>query len=245
MGNVVLVTGAARRLGAATVQHFHQQGFRVLVHYQHSAEEAHTLVETLNQQRENSAHAIQANLFETDGIKALAEIAHEHWGRLDMLVNNASQFYPSPIDNAEEEHWQALMGSNLKAPFLLIQALLPALRNSANASIVNMVDLYASHTLPEHSIYCAAKAGLASLTRNLARDLGPHIRVNGVAPGAILWPSGGQANADDIVAATPLKRCGTPQEIAAAVYWLAMEATFITGHILPVDGGRGLVLAGN
>lgn len=137
------------------------------------------------------------------------------------------------------------MSSNLKAPFLLIQACAPLLTQSASAGIVNMIDIYAERTLAEHPIYCAAKAGLAALTRNLARDLGPTIRVNGVAPGAILWPEGGQANADSIVAATPLKRCGTPEEIAEAVYWLATQASFITGHILPVDGGRSLTIAGN
>lgn len=245
MGNVALITGAARRLGAATAGYFHQRGWRVLVHYQHSKTEADALVARLNQRRANSAHALQANLLSNGAPEALAQAAGNHWGRLDVLVNNASQFYPTPLGQAGEQQWHELMGSNVKAPLLLTQALLPMLRQSPAASIVNMVDLYASHTLPEHTIYCAAKAGLAALTRNLARDLGPHIRVNGVAPGAILWPSGGQENANDIVAATPLKRCGTAEEIAAAVYWLATEATFITGHILPVDGGRGLVLAGN
>lgn len=245
MGNVVLITGAARRLGAATAEYFHQRGFRVLVHYQHSETDAEALVARLNQRRANSAHALQANLLNNKETEALAQAASNHWGQLDVLINNASQFYPTPMGQATEQHWHALMGSNLKAPLLLAQALLPVLRKSPCASIVNMVDLYASHTLPEHTIYCAAKAGLAALTRNLARDLGPHVRVNGVAPGAILWPSAGQDNADSIVAATPLKRCGTAEEIAAAVYWLATEATFITGHILPVDGGRGLVLAGN
>lgn len=245
MGNVALITGAAKRLGAATASLFHQQGWNVVIHYQSSAEAAEQLVENFNQQRANSAIALPADMNQQTDIQRLAEQAANQWQRLDVLVNNASQFYPTPIADATENDWQALMNSNLRGPFELIQAVLPHLQQSKCASIVNMIDIYAAASLAEHPIYCSAKAGLAALTRNLAQDLGPTVRVNGVAPGAILWPSSGQDNAGSIIAATPLKRCGTPDEIAQAVYWLAAEASFITGHILPVDGGRSIVMAGN
>src|SRR5699024_1124362 len=245
MGNVVLITGAARRIGAATAEYFHSQGFRVLIHYQNSGGPADALIAKLNKRREDSAHGLQANLLVKEEIKTLAQEAMEHWGQLDVLINNASQFYATPLSKANDEQWQELMGSNLKAPFDLIQALLPALGESEEASIINMIDIYAQHPLQDHPIYCSAKAGLAALTRSLARDLAPDIRVNGIAPGAILWPSSGQENEEDIIAATPLKRRGTPDEIAAAAYWLAVHASFITGHILPVDGGRSLIMAGS
>jgi len=243
--HIVLITGGAKRLGAASVKHFHSQGFTVLIHCHSSRQTADALAEQLNQQRAHSAFVYVADLTQPHEIDTLtADISAQH-GQLDVLINNASQFYPTPLADASLHEWEELMSSNLKAPFLLIQACAPLLTQSASAGIVNMIDIYAERTLAEHPIYCAAKAGLAALTRNLARDLGPAIRVNGVAPGAILWPEGGQANADSIVAATPLKRCGTPEEIAEAVYWLATQASFITGHILPVDGGRSLTIAGN
>ncbi len=242
---IALITGAAQRLGAATSTHFHQQGYDIIIHYHRSAEKAEALAQRLNKERSHSARVIKADLTDKESIQTLIEYIHEQAGQLDVLVNNASQFYPTPLSQATPEAWNELMDSNLKAPFLLIQGLVTLLRKSPVASVVNMIDIYAEHTLPEHSIYCAAKAGLQALTRNLAQDLGPHIRVNGVAPGAILWPEGGQANANSIVQATPLKRCGTPEEIAQAVFWLATQATFITGHTLPVDGGRSLTLGGH
>src|SRR5699024_10437514 len=179
----------------------------------------------LNQKRTHSAFVYVADLTQPQEIRALAtEITAQH-GQLDVLINNASQFYPTPLASATVQEWDELMGSNLQAPFLLIQAFAPLLAQSPVASIVNMIDIYAERTFAEHAIYCAAKAGLAALTRNLARDLGPKVRVNGVAPGAILWPEGGQDNANSIVDATPLKRCGTPEEIAEAVHWLATQAS--------------------
>jgi len=242
---IALITGGGKRLGAASATLFHRQGFTVLIHCHSSRQAADSLAEKFNQERAHSAFVYAADITRPQEIRALAaEITAQH-RQLDVLVNNASQFYPTPLASATAQEWDELMGSNLQAPFLLIQAFAPLLAQSPVASIVNMIDIYAERTLAEHAIYCSAKAGLAALTRNLARDLGPKIRVNGVAPGAILWPEGGQDNASSIVDATPLRRCGTPEEIAEAVYWLATQANFITGHILPVDGGRSLTIAGN
>lgn len=241
----VLITGGAKRLGAASARQFHDHGYTVLIHCHGSYPEAEALAENLNQQRPNSAFVFTADLTHEAAITQLVSAIQQQHGQLDVLVNNASQFYPTPLAQTTLAQWDELMDSNLKAPFLLIQAFAPLLAQSAIGSVVNMIDIYAERTLPAHAVYCSAKAGLAALTRNLARDLGPKIRINGVAPGAILWPEGGQENADDILEATPLKRCGTPEEIAQAVYWLAAQASFITGHILPVDGGRNLTIAGN
>lgn len=244
MAPTVLITGGAKRLGAASARQFHSHGYTVFIHCHGSYQAAEALAKDFNQQRPSSAFVFKADLTDSAAVAQLANEIKQH-GQLDVLVNNASQFYPTPLAQTTLTQWDELMDSNLKAPFWLIQAFAPLLAQSAIASVINMIDIYAERTLPAHAVYCSAKAGLAALTRNLARDLGPKIRINGIAPGAILWPEGGQKNASDIIAATPLKRCGTPEEIAEAVYWLAVHASFITGHVLPVDGGRNLTMAGN
>lgn len=239
MAPVVLITGAARRIGAAITREFHRQGFRVLIHYRNSAGDADALAATLNEQRPDSARTLRADLDSPDQVRRLAADALSCWQRLDVLVNNASTFYATPPGTATDEDWDRLMGSNLRAPFILIQALAPALAEQRGAA-VNLVDVYAEKPLWHHGLYCMAKAGLASLTRSMARELGPEVRVNGVAPGPILWPEQGQDNQDEVLAATALKRSGQPEDIAGTVYWLAMQAPFITGQILAVDGGRSL-----
>lgn len=239
MAPVVLITGAARRIGAAITREFHQQGFRVLIHYRNSAADADALAATLNEQRPDSARTLRADLDSPDQVRRLAADALSCWQRLDVLVNNASTFYATPPGTATDEDWDRLMGSNLRAPFILLQALAPALADQRGAA-VNLVDVYAEKPLWHHGLYCMAKAGLASLTRSMARELGPDVRVNGVAPGPILWPEQGQDNQDEVLGATALKRSGEPQDIAGTVYWLAMQAPFITGQILAVDGGRSL-----
>lgn len=240
---VALITGAARRIGAEIARAFHERGFIVLLHYRNSEEEARALADNFNEARPESAVPIQANLELADQVRRLASDVLNVHGRLDVLVNNASAFYATPLGKATDDDWTALMGSNLRAPFLLTQALAPALAENGG-SIVNLIDVYAERPLLHHSLYCMAKAGLASLTRSSARELGPDVRVNGVAPGPILWPEAGDEDRDAIIDATALKRSGTPVDIAGAVSWLALDAPYVTGQILSVDGGRGLTLQG-
>ena len=241
---VVLITGAARRIGADIARAFHARDFDVLIHYRNSADDARTLADALNETREGSAELLQAELTDPDQVRRLADEALACRDRLDVLVNNASSFYPTPIAEAGDEDWDQLLGSNLRAPFVLTQALAPAL-NRTGGAIVNLIDVYAEKPLWQHSLYCMAKAGLASLTRSSARELGPAVRVNGVAPGPILWPEQEQGlDAEAITDATALKRSGDPGDIAGAAVWLALDAPFVTGQILAVDGGRSLPLAG-
>ncbi len=241
---VVLITGAARRIGADIARAFHARDFDVLIHYRHSADDARGLADELNAQRAGSVELLQAELTNPDQVRRLADEALACRGRLDVLVNNASSFYPTPFGETDDEDWDQLLGSNLRAPFILTQALAPALTETKGA-IVNLVDVYAEKPLWQHSLYCIAKAGLASLTRSSARELGPAVRVNGVAPGPILWPEQEQGmDMQAITDATALKRSGEPDDVAGAVVWLALDAPFVTGQILAVDGGRGLPLAG-
>ncbi|MBQ0755309.1 MAG: pteridine reductase [Gammaproteobacteria bacterium] len=245
---VALITGAARRIGKAITETLHQRGMNVVIHYRHSDEDANQLAAALNQVRADSARTLQADLDEPDAVRALAADALAQWQRLDVLVNNASSFYATPIAQANDEDWTRLMHSNLRAPLLLTQALAPAL-GEQRGSIVNLIDVYAQKPLFEHSLYCMAKAALASLTISSARELGPNVRVNGVAPGPIMWPEPtspeqGQMNQQDIVAATALKRTGEPSDIANAVTWLALDAPFVTGQVVAVDGGRSLSFSG-
>jgi pteridine reductase len=237
----VLITGAARRIGAAIARELHGRGAHVLIHYHHAAEPARLLVDELNTQRPDSAHCHAADLRETAQLKALADAAWHRWGQLDGLVNNASTFYPTPIGSTTDTQWDDLMGTNLRAPYFLTQALTPALRASQGA-VVNLVDIHAERPLKEHSVYSVAKAGLAMMTRSLARELAPDIRVNGVAPGAILWPERPMSTLarERIVERVALKRPGTPQDIARTVAFLMFEAPYVTGQILAVDGGRNL-----
>jgi len=237
---VVLVTGSAHRLGAATVREFHRRGWQVLIHCHRSRAEADALAADLNALRQDSAQVLVADLADLNALSVLAALAVQRWGRLDALVNNASGFYPTPFAEATPAQWQELVGSNAQAPFFLTQALLPALRE-ARGSVINMVDIHASRPLAEHSIYCMAKAALLMLTKALARELAPEVRVNAIAPGAILWPDGAdQAAQEKILAAIPLQRLGTPEDIARSIAFLVMDAPYITGQVIAVDGGRSI-----
>lgn len=240
---VALITGSAHRLGARTAQMLHGRGWNIVIHYRSREDQARSLVETMNQQRPNSAVALQADLSSTTDTKRLGTEAMIPWGRLDALVNNASVFYPNPTPEATEDDWNCIMHTNLKAPFFLLQACLPALRASSG-SVVNLIDIYSEKPLTDHPLYCASKAGLAALTRAWAKDLAPEVRVNGVSPGAILWPEGDaavDANYQSLILAkTPLNQTGTPDDIARTILFLLTEAPFITGQIISVDGGRSL-----
>ena len=238
---VILVTGAARRIGAAIVTRLHENGARVAVHYRGSRDEAENLASQLNDVRAGSAMAIQSNLLDVDSLPLLINTVIDWGGRLDGLVNNASSFYPTPVGSIDEEQWDELVGSNLKAPLFLSQAAAPHLRDSSGA-IVNIVDIHAGRPLRDHSVYGSAKAGLAMLTRSLAKDLAPDVRVNGVAPGAILWPENGMTESvqQSILDQVPLQRAGTPEDIAGCVLYLLRDATYVTGQIIPVDGGRSI-----
>lgn len=243
VNSVALITGAARRLGAQTARSLHQRGMRVIIHYRNSRNEADALVAELNAIRADSACALQADLDSPDQVRILANMAIQQWRRLDVLVNNASSFYPTPLGSSTDEDWTRLVNSNLRAPYILTEALAPTLAERQGC-IINIIDVYAEKPLAQHTLYCMAKAGLAMLTRSSARELGPDVRVNGVSPGPILWPEQGQDNQSSIIAATALKRCGTPADIAAMVTFLALDAPYVTGQIVAVDGGRSLGFQG-
>ena len=238
-GKWALITGAARRVGAEIATTLHAQGAGVAIHYRGSAEQALTLVGQLNERRPKSALAVQADLLDTDQLSRLIDTVTSHSGRLDILINNASSFYPTPLASITENQWTDLIGTNLKAPLFMAQAALPHLK-ATRGVIINIVDIHAIRPLRDHTAYGAAKAGLAFLTRALARDLAPDIRVNGVAPGAILWPEGGVSDsmADTVLRQIPLKRLGEPADIAGCVLYLVRDATYVTGQIIAVDGGR-------
>lgn len=240
-GKWALVTGAGRRVGAAIARALHGQGAGVAIHYRGSAADATELARELNCVRPGSALAIQADLHDTGKLGNLVEAVVRHGGRLDVLVNNASSFYPTPLAGITEAQWSDLLGTNLKAPLFLAQAALPHLK-ATKGVIVNIVDIHAVRPLKDHTMYGAAKAGLAFLTRALARDLAPDIRVNGVAPGAILWPEGGVSDQmrDVVLKQIPLKRVGEPADIAGCVLYLVRDAHYVTGQIIAVDGGRSV-----
>ncbi|WP_350016167.1 pteridine reductase [Rhodanobacter sp. IGA1.0] len=240
---VALITGAGRRVGAVIARMLHAAGYDVALHYRHSATDARALADELEAQRGASTLLLQAELAELSALPGMIDRLLARYGRLDALVNNASAFFPTPVDTATAEQWSALFASNAQAPFFLSQAAIPALRASRGA-IVNMVDIYAERPLAGHPLYCMAKAALAAMTRSLALDLGPDIRVNGIAPGAVLWPGDGKAYDDQqaMLARTPLKRAGAPDDVASAVLWLLRDAPFVTGQIIRVDGGRTLAV---
>ena len=240
-GAVALVTGSARRIGAAIVGALHAAGANVVVHYRSSGADADALVAGLNGERENSALAVRADLLDTAALPQLIDSVVAWHGRLDVLVNNASSFYPTPPGKITEEQWEDLVGSNLKAPLFLSQAALPELRR-AQGSIVNLIDIHARRPLRNHPVYGPAKAGLAMLTLSLAKDLAPDVRVNGVAPGAILWPEDEMTDAtkQSILEQIPMGRAGDPADIADCVVWLARDAGYVTGQIIAVDGGRSI-----
>jgi pteridine reductase len=238
-GKVALITGAARRIGAVIAQTLHQAGADVVIHYRHSAKDAQKLQQSLNTLRDNSCFLVQADLIEVGALPNLIQSVIKQTQRLDILVNNASSFYPTPIGEITELDWDNLMGSNLKAPLFLSQAATPYLKQ-VQGCIVNIIDIHGLRPMKNHPVYSPAKAGLAMLTYSLARELGSEIRVNGVAPGAIIWPENelDKKISDEILAKTALKRQGTPEDIAKAVLFLVKDADYITGHIIPVDGGR-------
>ena len=240
---VALVTGAAHRIGERIAKELHGSGYRIVIHYRNSAAAAEQLVDTLNEQRADSAQCLQANLADLQSIKSLAAQTVNRWGRLDALVNNASSFYPTDIQTSTEEQWEDLMSGNVKGAFFLSQALIPELEKTRGC-IVNLIDIHAEVPLKNHSIYCIAKAGAAMMTKSLANDLGPHIRVNGISPGAILWPENEaqltvEAKAE-ILKRVPLEKIGDPGDIARTAKFLICDAPYITGQIIAVDGGRSL-----
>ena len=240
-GRVALVTGAAKRVGAAIVKGLHARGANVAIHCHHSTDQAHALRDGLNRERRASAIVIVADLLDTDSLPSLVSTTLQAFGRLDVLVNNASTFYPTPIGTITPQHWDDLIGSNLKAPLFLAQAAEKALRSSRGL-IVNMVDIHAQRPLPRHPVYSTAKAGLVMLTRSLARELSPEVRVNGIAPGPVMWPEGGidPAVKAEIIDKTLLKRGGSPADIVRAVLFFAADAPYVTGQVLAVDGGRSV-----
>jgi pteridine reductase len=238
---VVLITGAARRVGAQIARTLHAAGANVLIHYRSSAAAAIALADELNRSRAHSAAIFAAQLLDADAPDKLIAAALLEFGRLDILINNASTFYPTPVGRISLTQWDDLLGSNLKAPLFLSQAAAPSLRTQRGL-IINMIDIHGFRPLRAHPVYSAAKAGLVMLTRALARELGPEIRVNGIAPGPVLWPEEDMREdlKREIVEKTALKRHGTPQDIARTALFLARDAPYITGQIISVDGGRSI-----
>lgn len=241
---VALVTGAARRVGAEIASELHDAGFNLVLHFNRSGADAQAICDKMNGTRAGSAITVQADLGDMAAIEQLAKSAKAHWNRLDVLVNNASTFFPTPVGDISESDWNDLFDTNVKAPLFLSQALVPSLKQSRGI-IINIADIHAERPLAEHPVYCAAKAGNAMLIKSLAKELAPDVRVNGVAPGAILWPENkGELNDEEknnILQRIALKRLGNPRDIARTVRFLVTDAPYITGQIIAVDGGRNLL----
>ncbi len=235
------VTGSSKRIGAATVRLLHEANYNVIIHCRSSRQEADELANDLNKQRVNSANVIQGDLNDEKIYDTLIDQAYQCWGRLDVLINNASSFFPTPVGSITMKNWDNLVNSNMKAPLFLSQAAAPYLKKT-HGCIINMIDVHGQRPMKEHPVYCAAKAGLAMLTMSLAKELGPEIRVNGVAPGAILWPENdiSEATKNIILERTSLKRPGQPLDIAKTILFLVKDADYITGQIIAVDGGRSI-----
>jgi pteridine reductase len=244
-GKAILITGGAKRVGAAICRHLHALGANLVVHYRFSSQEAQELQSDLNKIRPDSVILTQADLLEIDQLPDLIDRTVECFGRLDALINNASSFFPTSLGECTVTAWNDLMGTNLMAPLFLSQAAAPYLKLQRGC-IVNIVDIHADRPLKNYVIYNAAKGGLKSLTKSLALELGPHIRVNGVSPGPILWPENGEWRDEvarqHIISRTLLKRTGEPEDIAKAVRFLISDAPYITGQIIAVDGGRSINL---
>ena len=240
---VALITGGAKRIGKEITKLLHNNGYNVMVHYRSSKNAAESLVTELNNKRANSAATTQCDLLDLSCIPNIIDQTIDQFGQLNALINNASTFYTTPIELVEDEFWNDLMGSNLKAPVFLIKAATKHLRET-NGNIINIVDIYANRPLSNHPVYCAAKAGLEMLTKSLACDLAPEIRVNGVAPGAILWPENGNSEItmQEILTRIPLNRMGEPSDIAKTVFFLLEQGSYITGQVITVDGGRSIVI---
>lgn len=243
---VALVTGAARRVGAEIVRTLHDEGMNIVLHYNASEEEALQLCDTLNHKRHHSAVAVRADLLSPESEAVLVDQAIRTWGRLDVLVNNASRFYRTALGKVTEYAWDDLMSSNLKAPFFLAQAAAPYLAAS-EGTIINITDIHAEHPLRDYSVYCISKSGLLMMTRVLAKELGPKVRVNAVAPGPVLWPEGDNALLEEekkaIIENTLLHRAGSAEDIAKAVLFFVRDAGYVTGQVLNVDGGRTVNVA--
>ncbi|MEZ5565493.1 MAG: pteridine reductase [Gammaproteobacteria bacterium] len=240
-GKWALITGAGRRVGAAIARALHAEGSSVAIHYRGSAGDAARLAEEFNALRHGSALTVQADLLDTSHLDQLVSQVVSQAGRLDILINNASSFYATPLADISEQQWTDLLGTNLKAPLFLARAALPHLK-AAHGVIINIVDIHAIRPLRDHTLYGAAKAGLAFVTRALARDLAPEVRVNGVAPGAILWPEDGISDRtrESVLKQIPMKRTGDPTDIASCVVYLVRDAQYVTGQIIAVDGGRSI-----
>lgn len=241
MNKNVLITGAAKRIGASCARLLHSKGCNIILHYRSSKQDALEVFDELNQKRPNSVKLLQADLLNMDELRLLAKKAESAWGGLHVLVNNASTFYPQPVEDVKETNWDELFGSNLKAPFFLSQSLSETLTNNQGC-IINIVDIHAERGLKGYPVYSMAKAGLVAMTKILAKEFGSKIRVNGVAPGAIMWPEKncGEQEKLEILQRVALERNGEPEDIAKAVRFLVDDADYITGQIITVDGGRTL-----
>ncbi len=244
-GKVILVTGGAKRVGAAICRRLHAQGAYLIVHYRSSLEEAKALSDELNRQRPESVALAQADLLDTDLLPSLVEKAIKRFGHLDVLINNASSFFPTLLQQSTLEDWRDLVGSNLQAPLFLTKAAASYLKER-HGCVVNIIDIHTERPLKNYVIYNAAKGGLLALTKSLAVEMAPEVRVNGVSPGPILWPEAGEWSDDtarqQIIASTLLQRCGEPDDIAKTVQFLIADAPYITGQVIAVDGGRSIAL---
>jgi len=243
-GKVALITGGAHRVGAAVARALHAAGMRLVVHYHSSEAAAHALQQELQANRPDSVMLVRGDLH--NGERMLRNLVYEtteSFGQIDVLINNASRFYPTPVGESTEQQWDDLINTNLKAPFFLAQAAAPHLRKQSGC-IINMADIYGDRPLSKHTIYSTAKAGIIMLTKSLARELGPEIRVNAIAPGVVLWPEQGldEMSKQRILSRTPLKRAGDTGDIARTALFLIRDATFMTGQVLVVDGGRWIVM---
>lgn len=241
--DTTLITGGAKRIGREIAHTMHAAGHNIMIHYRSSAQASDTLVQELNSLRSDSAAAVQADLLDIGSIPRVIDETISTFGQLNVLINNASTFYPTPIELIEDDFWNDIVGSNLKAPAFMVKAAVPHLRASSGC-IINIVDIYARQPLPNHPLYCSAKAGLEMLTKSLARDLAPEIRVNGVSPGAILWPENGNSelSQSQLLEKIPLGRMGEPKDVAKTVRFLVTEGDYITGQIIQVDGGRSVMI---
>ena len=236
-----LITGAAKRIGASISRNIHEAGYNVGIHYNSSKKDAKKLCEELNTKRAGSAQLFKADITKVSDSKSLVNSFLKWGGKLDLLINNASSFYPTPIGSVTEDNWNDLIGTNLKGPLFISQEASGSLKKN-KGSIINLVDIHIKSPPKDHAVYIAAKAGLEILTRSLARDLAPEVRVNGISPGAILWPEGelDAATKDKILDSIPLKRKGNPQDISDCVLFLVNSASYISGQIISVDGGKSI-----
>ncbi len=238
---IVMITGAARRIGAEMARHLHQAGMNIVLHYRSSSKDASALADQLNASRPESVKLLKGDLKDYASFPALIDQAITLFGQIDVLINNASSFYPTNLQDVDEKIWEDLIGVNLKAPLYLTQTLAEHLKKQ-NGCIVNIVDIHGDRPLKDYFVYSIAKAGLIMFTKSMARELAPEIRVNGIAPGAIMWPEEQHYEGmhQEIISRTALKREGHPNDIAEAALFLIEHADYITGQIIAVDGGRTL-----